>query len=257
MATWHAAGYLPAAQVLGATPAGAQNLEALAMLQGGAQVHGSDPANCIIWMEGGGLAVQGSPAAESIRIALEDCPGIATILTREAFGVERPPILPGWRYAAGLRLELGTRTYRPPHTARHAEFFDASRHGRMLSTLEDSYRQELREALAEGPAAISLEGGTIAAYCFAGWRALGYADLCAVTLPAFRRRGHALACCSTLISHLREFGQAPQWVTLSSNRPSLRLARRLGFKRLESLLLFKRASYFNRHESEDTWTSNA
>ena len=229
-------------------PAGPHNLEALAMLQGGAQVHGSDPANCIIWMDGGGLAVvQGSPAAESIRIALEDCPGIATILTSEAFGFEWPAILPGWRYAAGLRLVLGPRPYRPPHTARHAEFFDASRHETMLSMLENSYRQELLEALAEGPAAISMEGGVIAAYCFAGWRALGHADLCVVTLPAFRRRGNALACCSTLISHLRESGQTPQWVTLSSNRRSVRLARRLGFKRLESLLLFKRESYFNQH----------
>jgi RimJ/RimL family protein N-acetyltransferase len=92
-----------------------------------------------------------------------------------------------------------------------------------------------------------MEGGAIAAYCFPGWKALGYADLCVVTLPAFRGRGHALACCSTLISHLREFGQAPQWVTLSSNRASVRLARRLGFKRLESLLLFKRKPYFNQH----------
>ena len=98
MAACSVAGYLPAAQVLSAMPAGPHNLEALAMLQGGAQVHGSDPASCIIWMDGGGLAVvQGSPAAESIRIALEDCPGIATILTSEAFGFEWPAILPGWR----------------------------------------------------------------------------------------------------------------------------------------------------------------
>jgi RimJ/RimL family protein N-acetyltransferase len=216
------------------------------MAQGGARVHGIDTANCVIWMEGGRLAVvHGRPAAESIRIALEDCPGIGTFLADEAFGGDWPAVLPAWRHSAGLRLTLPSEPYLPLHTGRQAVFLDVDRHGAMISLLENSYREELQEAFAEGPVAISMEGGAIAAYCFAGWKASGYADLCVLTLPAFRGRGHASTCCATLISHLRESGVAAQWVTLSSNRPSLRLARRLGFKRLQSLLLFKRESYFN------------
>ena len=237
---------LSALDVLAVTPASPENLEALSMLQTGARVHGADAWNCVIWNEARRLVVvQGNPPPDSISFALEHCPQARVILARDGISCGIHSVLRGWHCASAERFIFDSHQFKPRLSGPRAEFFDVITYAHMLPGLGETFRDELLEAHSEGPVAISLDDGCIAAYCFAGWRVQGFFDLCVVTLPAFRRRGHAFSCCSALISTLQAAGQHPQWFTLSTNLPSIELAYQLGFRRLESLLLFKREPYNN------------
>ncbi len=57
-----------------------------------------------------------------------------------------------------------------------------------------------------------------------------YEDIGIVTEPEYRGRGFASACAGALIEDIFYRGHLPSWSTSPDNEPSLRIARKLGFK---------------------------
>ncbi|MGV3533449.1 MAG: GNAT family N-acetyltransferase [Chthoniobacteraceae bacterium] len=83
--------------------------------------------------------------------------------------------------------------------------------------------------VAEQPASGVFIRGTLAA--LAGYEIWGgtIAHICVVTHPAFRGRGHGTAVVAHLAARMLQSGLVPQYRTLLSNAPSMRVAQKLGF----------------------------
>ena len=90
--------------------------------------------------------------------------------------------------------------------------------------------------VAEQPASGVFIRGTLAA--LAGYEVWGgtIAHICVVTHPAFRGRGHATAAVAHLAARALQAGLVPQYRTLLSNAPSMRVARKLGFAQYGSTI---------------------
>jgi GNAT superfamily N-acetyltransferase len=223
----------------------AENLEIRGMLHSGACIRGSDPSRLVVWKRGGSLVViAGAPDIRAVRLALESSLPHATVMLRRSAWTHWKPFFANWKVRralrsvqpeAGLALDLS----RPGGV-----WFSAVEHARMLDQLPLSFREELLEGHSTGDVALSLEGESIAAYCFPSWVTPKHFDVNVVTLPEFRRRGHGRTCCSRLLSKFSTTGERAQWFTACANRPSMALCRRLGFQPFESMLLLRRQPKF-------------
>jgi GNAT superfamily N-acetyltransferase len=223
----------------------AENLEIRGMLDSGASVRGSDPSRLVVWKRGGSLVViAGTPEMRSVRLALESSHPRATVMLRRSAWTHWKPFFANWKVRRALRSVqpehgLGLDLSRPGGV-----WFSAVEHERMLAQLPPSFREELLEGHCAGDVALSLEGESIAAYCFPSWVTPKHFDVNVVTLPEFRRRGHGRSCCSRLLSKFSKTGERAQWFTECANRPSMALCRRLGFQPFESVLLLRRQPKF-------------
>jgi RimJ/RimL family protein N-acetyltransferase len=59
------------------------------------------------------------------------------------------------------------------------------------------------------------------------------------TLPRYQRRGYATRCAAWMIHHMRDRGLEPVWGAEADNVASLGLARRLGFRPVDELVLLE------------------
>jgi len=105
--------------------------------------------------------------------------------------------------------------------------------------MPDTLRDELRWVQAtETPIAAAFDGGSAAAFCYAGSVTETLWDVSIDTLEPYRRRGHAMNAATFLIEHYASCGKQPVWGALVSNHASAALAARLGFAPVGSLLVF-------------------
>lgn len=103
----------------------------------------------------------------------------------------------------------------------------------------------LVEALAGTPVFAAFAGHQPAAFCYAGSVTERWWDISIDTLEPFRRQGYAAQCVAHVIQHMTERGRMPVWGALESNTASARLATKLGFNPVDTLIVFSPA--------EETW----
>jgi ribosomal protein S18 acetylase RimI-like enzyme len=110
----------------------------------------------------------------------------------------------------------------------------------LLPALPDELDHELRTALDHGPVVVAFAGDQPAGFAYAPWVTETLFDVSVDTLAAFRRRGLGEAAARELIGLFGAAGRRPVWGAVSSNQASLRLARKLGFREVDRLVLFTR-----------------
>lgn len=96
----------------------------------------------------------------------------------------------------------------------------------------------LVEAGAGTPVFAAFTGHQPAAFCYAGSVTEGWWDISIDTLEPFRRQGYAAQCVAHVIQHMAAEGKQPVWGALESNTASARLAAKLGFTPVDSIVVF-------------------
>ncbi len=103
----------------------------------------------------------------------------------------------------------------------------------------------LIEARAGTPVFAAFAGQEPAAFCYAGSVTERWWDISIDTLEPFRRQGYAAQCVAHVVQVMTEQGRMPVWGALESNTASARLATKLGFNPVDTIIVFSPA--------EDSW----
>ena len=109
-----------------------------------------------------------------------------------------------------------------------------------LTHLPDDLRDELTDALRSGALVFTaLADGLPVAFCYAGAVTQSWWDISVDTVESHRRRGFASLCVAAAIRHFEKEGKRPVWGSYESNFASRRLAERLGFEAVDTLVVFR------------------
>jgi hypothetical protein len=113
-----------------------------------------------------------------------------------------------------------------------------------IPDLPDSLRDELGvEAAAGSPIAAACVDQRPVAFCHAAAITETLWDVSIETLEPYRRRGLAAQCAAYLMRGLAEDDKRPVWGAAESNAPSALLATKLGFRAVDSLVVFARPTH--------------
>ena len=99
-------------------------------------------------------------------------------------------------------------------------------------------REELERALLRWlVVAAHTEFGQLASFCYAAAPTETLWAVAVETLEAHRRHGHAAQEVKFLVGHMGQQRRRPVWAALESNAASLALAKKLGFRRVDTVVL--------------------
>jgi GNAT superfamily N-acetyltransferase len=104
-----------------------------------------------------------------------------------------------------------------------------------LAHLPEELAEELRAALPHGPVWAAWVDGAPVSFAYAPWRSRRWFDVSVDTLPQARQLGLGTIVAAAMIRDERARGREPVWGADEHNLPSLRLARRLGFRAVDEL----------------------
>lgn len=108
-----------------------------------------------------------------------------------------------------------------------------------LAELPEDLRAELGAALGRDELAAAWTDGRPVSFCYVACRSSTLWDVSINTLEEYRRRGLADAVVTWLAERMRARGLRAVWGAHRHNRPSRRLARKLGFEPAGRLFLFE------------------
>jgi RimJ/RimL family protein N-acetyltransferase len=111
----------------------------------------------------------------------------------------------------------------------------------------------LVKARAGTPVFAAFAGQQPAAFCYAGSVTERWWDISIDTLEPFRRQGYAAQCVAYVIQHMSEQGKMPVWGALESNIASARLATKLGFQPVDTIIVFSPGEKVVFSPGEEGW----
>jgi GNAT superfamily N-acetyltransferase len=112
-------------------------------------------------------------------------------------------------------------------------------HLTLIKDIPDDLRRWLEFAVNHGElCAASWEDGMPVSFCCSAQPAERCWDVSIDTLPGYQRRGHAFRVSAYMIQAMQERGREPVWGADEDNVASHALARKLGFRPVDSLILF-------------------
>jgi hypothetical protein len=104
-----------------------------------------------------------------------------------------------------------------------------------LAHVPEALRDELRTALAYGEVWAAWVDHAPVSFAYAPWRSPRWFDVSVDTLASARQLGLGTIVAAAMIRGERGRGREPVWGADENNLPSLRLARRLGFRAIDEL----------------------
>ena len=115
---------------------------------------------------------------------------------------------------------------------------------RELLTWQDippALREELLlESDASTPVFVAFAGDRPASFCYPASVTETWWQIAVATLEPYRRQGFALQSIAQAIESMRNSGRQPVWGAARSTAASARLAERLGFIPVDTLMVFRR-----------------
>jgi RimJ/RimL family protein N-acetyltransferase len=115
--------------------------------------------------------------------------------------------------------------------------------GDSLDHLPSGLRHEMKHALPLGPVGVAIVEGRPVSFCYAVWTTEGLWDVSIDTLEGHRGRGIAEHVVRFMTAHFRPSRREPVWGALASNRASLRLAAKLGFRPVDEIVVFSKGPW--------------
>ncbi len=185
----------------------------------------------------GFLVVIGAPAASAIQTAARELFDGSNLIVAPEHAALVADALPEWRSARVFVHVLRFPERLPAPSAADVRFIDI----RIMR--EESLPEDLRREIAIGaeksPIAATFVDGHPVSFCYAGSSTESLWDISIDTLEEHRRRGHAAHCVAYMIRHMQTLAKEPVWAAVEENPASWRLAEKLGFERVDELMLFE------------------
>ncbi len=211
-------------------------VETRGMLFGGAAVVGAAEACVVVSKNGRLLSALGMPpwavVEEALRMArpgaeLLVLPDVVEHMARLLGRPGRPATI---HSTDGKRL---AQTAEPLSRTRLLAVSDD------LTHVPAELRREIEEALGKVEVAAVMAGGRAVTFCYPGAITETLWDVSIDTLELHRRKGYATRAFLWMYRHLLAKRLMPVWGAFDDNKPSLRLARKLGFEPAGSLFVFE------------------
>ena len=150
--------------------------------------------------------------------------------------------LPNWTSESATLHVLGDLSLLPESSSESVRLLNP---GEIcaISDLPFTLREELEiESCAGTTIAAAWLAEPPVAFCYAGAVTETLWDVAIKTLTPYRRRGYATKCFHYLARLMAQDGKQPVWGATKSNLASARLAAKLGFVAVDSLLVYSRPS---------------
>ncbi len=112
-----------------------------------------------------------------------------------------------------------------------------------LEHLPVGLRHEITHALDFAPVAAVFVAERPVSFCYPVWSTERFWDVSIDTLEAHRGQALGARAVSFMIDAMRQQGRQPVWGALESNRPSLRLGAKLGFKPMGEIVVFSQGGW--------------
>ena len=109
----------------------------------------------------------------------------------------------------------------------------------VIENIPKDLKEELHIETGFTMIAGTIVDGKPVAFCYAGAITETLWDVSIDTLDGYRHRGYAALCVAYMVHHYHNQGKQPVWGALESNQASLNLAKKLGFKAVDSLFVFE------------------
>jgi hypothetical protein len=109
-----------------------------------------------------------------------------------------------------------------------------------MTNLPLDLKEELTMACRYSPVAATVVEGVSVSFCYAGSQTESLWDISIDTLAGHRNKGCAAACVAYMIELMRRQNKQPVWGALETNAASLRLAAKLGFVAVDTIMVLQR-----------------
>ncbi len=217
-------------------------VEARACLQWGeAVVSGSDNGSMVIQSDGWDCVfVVGAPDVKAVLAAVKKVSPTGNVVSGWENAAWLSEVLPQWAVQKATLHTLKDGTTLPPVPTGSVRMVEPAEVPALR--LGEELRAELLDGARHSPIAATLVDGAPVSFCYAGAITGMRWDVAIDTVEQHRRRGHAALCASWMIRHMRAQGKEPVWASLVDNPPSWKLARKLGFEEMDSLVMLNPAT---------------
>jgi len=109
-----------------------------------------------------------------------------------------------------------------------------------MKNLPLDLKEELTLAFRYSPVAGTIVEGKPVSFCYAGSQTESLWDISIDTLAGYRNKGYAAACVAYMIELMSKQKKQPVWGAYETNEASLRLAAKLGFVAVDTIMVLQR-----------------
>jgi GNAT superfamily N-acetyltransferase len=192
------------------------------------------------------VSVVGRPESVAIIKAIDQVTSMTPVIAQvdNADHVQRC-LGEGWRGERALlhcpagTLALPSSTSRPAGQLQVRLLAEAD----SLDHVPPGLRHELTHARLIAPVAAVFVNGLPASFCYPCWVTESLWDVSIDTLEGFRGQSLARSAVAFMVEHMRRDRREPVWGALESNTASRRLAEKLGFVPVDTLVVFSRGPW--------------
>ncbi len=109
-----------------------------------------------------------------------------------------------------------------------------------LTNLPLDLKEEFSTGCRYSPVAATIVEGAPVSFCYAGSQTESWWDISIDTLAGYRNKGYAAACVIYMIELMSRQKKQPVWGAFETNEASLRLAAKLGFVAVDTIMVLQR-----------------
>lgn len=212
------------------------------LLSGRGELFGVDETGTLSFVVGSPemelISVVGVPAKEAILEAAAANSNEAEILAMPENSRHVAEALPDWKSIPATLHMLGDKP-RLPERSSNVRLLAPSEI-EALRNLPPDLKEELATASRYSPMAATIVEAAPVSFCYAGSQTESLWDISIDTLAEYRNKGYAAACVTYMIELMSQQKKQPVWGALETNVASLRLAAKLGFVAVDTIMVLQR-----------------
>jgi hypothetical protein len=185
------------------------------------------------------ISVVGFPAKEAILDAIAANSNEAEILATLENSKHVAEALQDWTVSLAKLHMLGGKPCLPAIPANVVRLLTLSEIAAMKNLPLD-LKEELTTVCRYSPVAATIAEGAPVSFCYAGSQTESLWDISIDTLAGYRNKGYATACVAYMIELMSRQNKQPVWGAYETNEASMRLAAKLGFVAVDTIIVLQR-----------------
>lgn len=185
------------------------------------------------------ISVAGFPAKRAILDAVATNSNEVEILATSENSKHVAEALPDWTVSLAKLHVLGGKPILPATSANAIKLLTLAEIEAMKNLPLD-LKEELATACRYSPIAATIVEGAPVSFCYAGSQTESLWDVSIDTLAGYRNKGYAAACVAYMIELMSKQKKQPVWGAYETNEASLRLAAKLGFVVVDTIMVLQR-----------------